>query len=339
MISIPTILNALADSEDLTPAEAETAFSALADGDMTPAQAGAFLLTLRAKGETPQEMAAAVNCVLQRANLITGIHGDYVDIVGTGGDNKHSFNCSTATALTMAGLGYSVVKHGNRAVSSSCGAGDVLEKLGYPLQLDAPGIARLVEKTRFAFAFAPNFHPCFRNIAPIRRELGTRTLFNLLGPLVNPSRPPLMMLGVASEPLVPVIAEALAKTGRYKRALVVHGSGGYDEVTAFGPATARLVVGDSVQEMEIDPVQLGFAAPEKEEDLRVESKEEAEAALLAVISGKGNRAMSDMVALNTAVCISLFEPGLDRHECVARARKAVADGVGAKILEQLRQLL
>jgi len=336
-MTIPQILDTLADRRDLDPASAESAFSALADGGMTASQAGSFLLTLRAKGETPQEMASAVRCVLERARLVRGISGDYVDIVGTGGDCKHSFNCSTASALTVAGLGYKVVKHGNRAVSSSCGAGDVLEKVGYPLDLDADGIARLVEKTGFGFAFAPNFHPCFKNIAPVRRELGVRTLFNLLGPLVNPSRPPLMMLGVANKELVPTIAEALAKTGNYKRALVIHGAGGYDEVTAFGPAEARLVVGDSVREMEIDPAQLGFAPPDSEADLRVESKEEAEAALLAVISGKGNRAISDMVALNVAVCISLFEPDLDRHECVARAREAVSSGAGMKVLERLRQ--
>lgn len=338
-MTISQILDTLADKQDLESAEADAAFSALADGKMSTAQAGGFLLTLRAKGENPQEMAAAVNCVLARARLITGISGDYVDIVGTGGDNKHSFNCSTAAALTVAGLGYKVLKHGNRAVSSSCGAGDVLEKLGYPLQLDGAGIAALVEKTNFGFAFAPNFHPCFKNIAPVRKELGVRTLFNLLGPLVNPSRPPLMMLGVASASLVPAMAEALAKTGHYKRALVIHGCGGYDEVTAFGPATARLVEGSSVKEMEIDPAQLGFAPPARESDLRVESKEEAEAALLAVISGQGNQAMSDMVALNTAVCISLFEPELDRHACVARARKAVADGLGMKTLERLRTCL
>lgn len=334
-MNISSILDRLADRRDMDLPLAHTAFAALMDGEMSPAQAGAFLLTLRAKGETSVEMAAAVSAAMERARLVTGIEGDYIDIVGTGGDGKHSFNCSTATALTMAGLGYQVVKHGNRAVSSSCGAGDVLESAGYPLDLGPDGIRESVRRLHFAFAFAPHFHPCFKHIAPIRRELGVRTLFNLLGPLINPARPAYMMLGVANDELVPVIAASLAESGHYKRALVLHGAGGYDEVTAFGRTHARLVEGGRVTEMEIDPVQLGFTAPAGEGELKVESKEEAREVLMAVLQGKGNPAMMDMLALNVAVAISLFEPDLDRHLCVARAREAVSSGVGGKVLEKI----
>ncbi len=330
-MTISDILNVLADGRELSPDMAAQAFHALMDGQMTPAQAGAFLLMMRARGESPLEMGAAVEVALSRANLVTGIEGDYMDIVGTGGDGKLSFNCSTATALTMAGLGYPIVKHGNRAVSSACGAGDVLESLGYPLDLDAEGIRRSLLRHHFAFCFAPNFHPSFRNISPIRRELGVRTLFNLLGPLINPSRPTHMMLGVANPELVPIIGQVLARGG-YSSALVFCGAGGYDEITAFGPAAACRVEKDRIVEMVIDPVELGFHAPDCEAALRVESREEASRVLRDILQGGGPDAMREMVALNVAVAISLFDPALDRHLCVARARKAVADGVGANVV-------
>lgn len=336
-MNISDILDRLADGRDMNREEALRAFSLLMDGSLTPAQAGAFLLTLRAKGGTPLEVAAAAEAALQRAHLVQGIQGDFIDIVGTGGDGKHSFNCSTATALTVAGLGYQVVKHGNRAVSSTCGAADVLEEMGYPIHLDAEGIRRSLAVSHFAFAFAPHFHPCFQYVAPIRRELGVRTLFNLLGPLINPSRPTHMMLGVARPELVPVMAEVLA-LGGYKRALVVCGAGGYDEVSAFGVATARVVTGSHVEEMEIDPAALGFHSPTSEAELQVSSREEGSEILRALLHGEGPEAMQEMVALNVAVALSLFEPELDRHLCVERARQAVADGVGARVIANWKAL-
>lgn len=332
-----TILDRLTERHHLSPQEAEFAFSALMEGDMTPAQAGAFLLTLRAKGETPQEMSAAVQAALHRAHLVEGIAGLYADVVGTGGDGKHTFNCSTATALTLAGLGCRIVKHGNRAVSSSSGAADALESLNYPLNLDAAGIRESVSKHGFAFCFAPHFHPSFKNIGPIRRELGVRTLFNLLGPMINPSRPPLMMLGVAAAVLVPSIAAVLAQGGMYERAIVLCGAGDYDELTLFGPATACLVQGSQVSRIVLSPEEWGFEpvlpTPENEAALRVETKEEAAAALRAVLSGQGSPAMVNMVAFNVAVGLWLFHPELSKQECTARARAALAAGVGSRITQ------
>lgn len=332
-----TILDRLIERHNLSPEEAEFAFSALMDGEMTPSQAGAFLLTLRAKGETPQEMSAAVQGALQRAHLVTGVAGDYADVVGTGGDGKQCFNCSTATALTLAGLGCRIVKHGNRAVSSSSGAADALELLGYPLDLDAASIADSVEKYGFAFCFAPHFHPCFKNIAPIRRELGVRTLFNLLGPMINPSRPPLMMMGVASPQLVPAIAAVLAQGGSYRRALVFCGAGGYDELTLFGPATACLVQGTEVRRIVLTPEEWGFEVvpptPENEAALQVATREEAAAALRALLAGQGTPAMAEMTAFNVAVGLWLFYPELSKQECTDRARLALAGGVGGNIVK------
>lgn len=331
-----TILDRLAERHHLSPEEAEQAFASLLDGEMTSAQAGAFLLTLRTKGETAQEMSAAVQGALKRAHLVPPISGDYADVVGTGGDGKHCFNCSTATALTLAGLGCRIVKHGNRAVSSSSGAADALESLGYPLGLDAAGIARSVQQHNFAFCFAPHFHPSFKNIGPIRRELGVRTLFNLLGPMINPSRPPLMMLGVASPALVPGIAEVLAQGASYKRALVFCGAGEYDELTLFGAATACLVQGREVQPLELHPADWGLTpralTPENEAALRVDTREAAAAALQSLLAGSASADMAEMVAFNVAVGLRLFHPELSKQECTARALRAVKDGVGSQVV-------
>ena len=169
---ISRILDALAAGQDLTADMAAAGFADIMDGRMTPAQAGCFLMGLRMKGETPLEMAHAVGIALGRANRVEGLEGDCIDVVGTGGDGRNSFNCSTATALTLAGMGYRVVKHGNRAVSSSCGSADALEGLGFPLDVAPEDVRRLLDERNFAFLFAPNFHPAFRNVGPIRRELG-----------------------------------------------------------------------------------------------------------------------------------------------------------------------
>lgn len=231
---ISRILDALAAGQDLTADMAAAGFADIMDGRMTSAQAGCFLMGLRMKGETPLEMAHAVGIALGRANRVEGLEGDCIDVVGTGGDGRNSFNCSTATALTLAGMGYRVVKHGNRAVSSSCGSADALEGLGFPLDVAPEDVRRLLDERNFAFLFAPNFHPSFRNVGPIRRELGIRTLFNLLGPLINPARPTHILLGVARPELVELLAETLRQS-HIRKAAVVYGAGGYDEVTPLGP--------------------------------------------------------------------------------------------------------
>ncbi len=334
-MQIATILELLAEGQNLSAQQADFAFAQLMDGHLSPAQAGALLLTLRAKGETADEMYAAVHNALQRACLVEDVGGVYADVVGTGGDGKHSFNCSTATALTLAGMGYRIVKHGNRAASSSSGAADALESLGYPLDLDPAGIRASLASCRFAFAFAPHFHPCFKFIGPIRRELGVRTLFNLLGPLINPSKPPLMMLGVATPQIVPLVARTLAESGSYTRAYVFCGAQGYDELTTFGPATACLVRGKHTEDFPLIPAEWGFTdACPSQEDLRVESKEEAASALRAILSGCGTKAMMDMVALNVALGVRLFEPDLPIQECAARARRALLDGVGMRVVSE-----
>ena len=300
------------------------------DGRLTPAQAGSFLMGLRMKGESSLELAHATRAALARAVRVEGISGPCIDVVGTGGAGRHSFNCSTATSLVLAGMGYKVVKHGNRAVSSTCGSADALESLGIPLDTDPAAVADMVAKRNFAFLFAPHFHPAFKNIGPLRKELGVRTLFNLLGPMINPARPSHLLMGVARPELVPLLADTLSQSALY-RAAVVCGAGNYDELTPMGPATAMLLHNGSVRPLELDPADFGFQSCTPE-DLAVESREEAVAVLRRLLDGEGPRPMRDMVALNVGLAIFLMEEGMPLDVCMARAREAVRAGLGRRVL-------
>lgn len=327
---ISKILERLAQGLDLSADMASSAFSALMDGDLTPAQAGAFLTGLRMKGESALELAHAARAALSRAARVKGAGGDSIDIVGTGGDGRNSFNCSTASSLTMAGLGYKVIKHGNRAVSSTCGSADALEGLGLPLMNDPDAILDMLEKRNFAFLFAPYFHPAFKNIGPIRKELGIRTLFNILGPMINPARPGRLMMGVARKELVPLVAETLAQTP-IKKAAVFCGAGGYDEITPMGETEITLIENGRQSKITINPAEYG-AAPCAEADLAVHSKEEAVNVLKELLKGRGSRAMLDMVSLNTGLAIYLMEDDMALSEAMRKAREAVYSGAGEKVL-------
>ena len=337
-MNITAIIDKLAEGIDLTAEEAAYGMAELMDGKLPPAVAGAFLLLLRVKGETPTELTAAVQSCLSRAVPVKGLPEGCIDIVGTGGDGKNSFNCSTVSALIVAGLGYKVCKHGNRAVSSTSGAADALESVGYPLGLDAEGVRRSMEKSGFAFCLAPNFHPGFRAIVPIRKQLGVRTLFNVLGPMINPARPDFLMMGVAKPAMLDSIAAVLARCG-YRRALVLHGAGGYDEATTFGPVQARLVENGEVRKADFDPAELGFTPPAGgEAALTVSTTEEARAAVRVLLHGQGSPAMRDMVALNVAAALHLLEPDESLKDCADRARRAVADAVALPVLQHFAEL-
>jgi anthranilate phosphoribosyltransferase len=332
MSTIKTILDEIGSRRDLPPDLAEQGFDLLMDGELSPAQAGAFLLGLRAKGETAGEIGAAVRAALNRARLVQGLEARRIDVVGTGGDGRYSFNCSTATALTLAGMGHQVVKHGNRAVSSSSGSADMVEALGLPMLQDPEEIRQELARRGFVFLFAPHFHPAFRHIMPVRKELGVRTLFNLLGPLLNPARPTHLLLGVARSEIMHLMAEALLLAG-VERAAVVHGAGGFDELTPFGPNQVVWVGQGSIVTTELDPVELGFK-PGTPEDVAVRDKERALDVLRELLSGKGPEPMREMLALNVAVSLHLLVDGMPIGECVERARGALAAGVGSKVLER-----
>lgn len=323
------ILESLARGRNLSSQEAGAAFGALMAGELTQAQAGALLMGLRAKGETAEELAAAVGASLDHARLLEGLSGPCIDTCGTGGDNSCSFNCSTAVALFLADMGYAVVKHGNRAVSSSCGSADAVEALGLPLPKDPVEAVAELGKRNFVFLFAPFYHPAFGHVAPVRRELAIRTLFNLMGPLLNPARPTHQLLGVGVAQVLDLMAEALALTG-VGSALVVHGFGGYDELTPFGPAQVRRVRGSRVEALEIDPQALGIPR-HRPEDVRVAGKDQAVAVLREVLAGGGNEAMRDMAALNLAACLSILDDQ-PLEACLSRARDKVGQGLSGGLL-------
>ncbi|MDR2695956.1 MAG: anthranilate phosphoribosyltransferase [Deltaproteobacteria bacterium] len=342
-VQMSAVIEHLAQGRDLAPEEAAEAFARLMDGELSPSQAGALLLGLRAKGETPDEVEEAVKAVLARAVPVPAVSGPAMDIVGTGGDGKYSFNCSTATALTLAGMGYKVLKHGNRSVSSRCGSADVLEQLGIPLDTPPEAVAETLERDRFVFLFAPRYHPAFRHVMPVRRELGVRTLFNILGPLVNPARPTHHLLGVADRERLPLVAAALARA-KPEAGVVVHGAGNYDELTPLGEAALIFVNGGASRPARLDPAEYGIA-PCAEQELAVEGPEHAAEVLRRVLSGQGAKAVADMLALNLGLALYLFgngtgngespdpDCGYDRRrmrEAMSLAFDAVAAGAGRR---------
>lgn len=323
------VLELLAFHKDLPQEMADESFARLMDGTMTPAQAGSFLMGLKTKGETAQELASAVRAALRHARPVPGITGKRIDTCGTGGDGACSFNCSTAVALTLAGMGYDVVKHGNRSVSSTCGSADALEELGLPLTMEPDAVPGELDARHFAFLFAPSYHPAFKHVMPVRKEIGCRTLFNLLGPLLNPARPTHQLLGVALKGYIVRMAQVLAVTG-LESGCVVHGAGGLDELTPFGVNSVVWVKNGWIREDELDPAEFGFAK-HSVEDVAVTDKDQAVGVLREVLGGGGPAAMRDMAALNLGVCIHLLEDELDLVESFDRARAALAEGVGEKV--------
>lgn len=326
--TVGSILDCLARGDDLSAEMASVAFSALMDGDLTPAQAGAFLLGLRMKGESPLELAHATRAALARSIRVHGLSGNCIDVVGTGGDGKNSFNCSTATSLILAGMGYKVVKHGNRAVSSKCGSADALEALGISLDSNPDSVLDLLEKNNFAFLYAPYFHPAFKNIGPLRKELGIRTLFNILGPMINPARPNHLLMGVARPELVKLVAETLAQSPLNKGA-VVCGAGGYDEMTPLGATDIALIKNGVISWLHFDPLEFGIE-PCKPEDLSVNSKEEAVLILKDILNGTGPKPMMEMVLLNVALAILLLEDNIKMADAIEKAKIAVYSGAGKR---------
>src|SRR5256712_10450262 len=237
--------------------EARSAMASVMAGDATPAQLGALLAALHVRGETVDEIAGFATALRAVAVRVT-VSGDPMDIVGTGGDRSNSFNISTVSSLVVAASGGKVAKHGNRAASSPCGSADVLEALGVRIDLGPDGVARCVEETCVGFMFAPRYHPAMRHAAPVRREIGIRTVFNVLGPLANPAGVRRMLLGVPSPALGDQIAHGLCELGT-DHALVVHGQDGLDEISPSGPTRTWEVRGGEVRAGRLDPTEPGLA--------------------------------------------------------------------------------
>ncbi len=322
---ISHILTRLVQGCDLNQDEAQACFGALFGAELTQAQSGALLLGLRAKGETPLEMHAAVTAALQQAHRVNLPDGPTIDTCGTGGDNRQSFNCSSAVALFLAHMGYKVVKHGNRAISSTCGSADVMEALNIPFAQTPADVGPALQRHNFAFLFAPAFHPAFAQIAPIRRELGFATLFNLMGPLLNPTSPSHQLLGVGQARFVDLMASVLAASN-VQKAAVVHGAGGFDELTPCGPSVVILIENHTCRSQAFDSRDYGFdlCSPG---DLACPDKTAALAMMVSVLRGRGPQAVMDMVALNLGLALYLLESPVKLTDCMQQAQRTVAAGL------------
>jgi anthranilate phosphoribosyltransferase len=330
---IQQALQRLLDGRDLEREETREVMGEIMRGEATPAQIGGFLVALRAKGETPDEIAGCAEAMRRHVLPVRPRRDDLVDTAGTGGDGACTINISTAAALVAAAAGAAVAKHGNRAVSSACGSADVLEALGLQLEQEPDRIARSIDELGFGFLFAQSHHPAMRHAAAVRKELATRTVFNVLGPLTNPAGARAQVVGVYSPQLVRTIAEVLARLGA-RRAYVVHGAGGIDELSPVGPNLVCEVVDGSVQERELDPeAELGIPRCSIEE-LRGGTPEENAAAIRSVLAG-GNGGRRSAILLNAAAAIAAGGHAADLREGFELAREAVDSGAAAERLERV----
>ena len=322
----------LLEGRTLAESEAKAAMNEIMAGEATEAQTAGFLVALRAKGETADEIVGCALALREHVVPVVPSRTDLVDTAGTGGDGARTLNISTAAALVAAAAGAGVAKHGNRAVSSASGSADVLEALGFELELPPERIARSIDELGFGFIFAPAHHPGFRHAAPVRRELGTRTVFNVLGPLTNPAGARAQIVGVYAEELVPVIADVLCRLGA-SRAFVVHGAAGIDELSPAGPNTVGEVFEGAVSMRVIDPVELGVprCAPG---DLRGGTPAENAKAIRAVFLGEtGPR--RDAILLNAAGAIAAAGHASDLADGLRIASESVDSGAAAGRLEEL----
>jgi anthranilate phosphoribosyltransferase len=329
---IQAALADLLDGHDLTQEGARDVMRSIMAGEATPGQIGAFLVALRLKGETADEIAGCAEAMREHVLVVRPERTDLVDTAGTGGDGAGTFNISTAAALVAAAAGAGVAKHGNRAVSSSSGSADVLEALGFNLELAPEMIERSIDELGFGFLFAPTHHPAMRHAAPVRRELATRTVFNVLGPLTNPAGARAQVVGVYAPDLVPTIAEVLARLGA-ERAFVVHGADGIDELSPAGPNLVCEVADGRVRRREIDPLELGIDRCAPEELGGGDPAENAETIRRIFAGADGGK--RDAVLLNAAGAIAAGGLARDLAEGVGHAREAIDSGAADERLEAL----
>ena len=315
----------------LSREEAARGFDTMMSGEATPSQMGALLMALRVRGETVDEITGAVTAMREKM-LRVAAPPDAIDVVGTGGDASGSFNISTCAALIVAGAGVAVAKHGNRALSSRSGAADVLAALGVNIELTPQGVTRCIKEAGIGFMFAPAHHPAMKNVGPTRVELGTRTIFNLLGPLSNPAGVKRQMVGVFSRQWIEPLALVLKNLGS-ESVWVVHGSDGLDEITTAGPTYVAALENGAVRTFEITPEELGLKRV-KPEALRGGSAKENAQALLQVLKGKGG-AFHDISILNAAAALMVAARAKDLKGALALAQVSIDSGEAANRLQRL----
>lgn len=334
----PGLLTELLAGRDLTAEQARSAMATILSGRATPAQLIGFVVALRAKGETADELSGLLDAVLSAAELVPlseDLRARAVDIVGTGGDRSHSINVSTMAAIVVAGAGVPVCKHGARGSSSLCGTADVLEALGVVLELSPDGVRRCVEEAGIGFCFAPRFHPAFRFAAPARREIGIPTVFNLLGPMANPGRVRRQVIGVADAAFAERMLASLRAHGSTD-AWVVHG-GGLDELSTTGPSNVLALDHDGgVRTFSIDPVSLGLAPATYDQLVGGDPEHNAEV-VRRVLAGEPG-AHRDIVVLNAAAGLVVAGAAEDMPAGLALATQSIDSGKAAATLDALVQV-
>jgi anthranilate phosphoribosyltransferase len=315
-MGIKEAIRKVSRGEDLSREEAEAAMYDVMTGEATPAQIGGYLMSLRMKGETVDEITGSASAMREVSNKAPVAASNVIDTCGTGGDASNTLNISTTVAFVAAGAGIPVAKHGNRSVSSKSGSADVLGALGVNLNITPEQAGECVDEVGIGFLFAPAFHPAMRHAIGPRRELGVRTIFNILGPLTNPAGAKRQLMGVFDEELTTILANVLNDLGS-ERVFVVHGAGGLDELSTLGTNTVSELKGGHVETYELDPAALGLRLADIE-DIRGGEPEENAEITVAILSGGGTTAQREIVMLNAAAALMAggvaddFESGLNK---------------------------
>ncbi len=331
MTTFKEFIAKVADGQTLTPDEARQAFDVILSGSATPSQLGGFLMALRVRGESTAEVTGAV-ATMRSKMLTVDAPADAIDIVGTGGDSSGSYNISTCTAIVVAGCGVPVAKHGNRSLSSKSGAAEALSELGVNIDIAPQKISDCIRKAGIGFMFAPLHHAAMKHVGPTRMELGTRTIFNLLGPLSNPAGVKRQMVGVFAKKWLGPVAHSLKELGSEK-AWIVHGSDGMDEITTTGPTHVCELKDGSVNTFDISPEDAGLPTA-RAEDLKGGLPAENARALREVLAGARN-AYRDIVLFNSAASLMVADKARDLKEGVEMAAASIDDGTSADTLEKL----
>jgi len=328
------LLAKVADGNSLTTGEAERAFDIMMSGDATPSQMGGFLMALRVRGETVDEITGAARVMRAKARHVEAPAGA-IDVVGTGGDASGTYNVSTAAALVVAGCGVPVAKHGNRAFSSKSGAADVLTSLGVDVEAGFEKVEQAIRDANIGFLMAPRHHGAMRNVGPTRVELGTRTIFNILGPLSNPASVKRLLVGCFSRHWIEPMAEVLGNLGA-ERAWVVHGSDGLDEMTTTGPSWVAEFNGGAVSTFEVSPSDAGLAMA-RPDDLKGGTPEENAEALRGVLGGQPG-AYRDIVLFNAAAALVVAGKATTLREGAGMAATSVDSGAARSALAMLIEI-
>jgi anthranilate phosphoribosyltransferase len=332
-VEYAALLRRLIAGEHLSQSESAELVGEIMDGLLTPAQAAGVLVALAARGEHVDEIVGAARAMRERSVRVEHGLPEVVDVVGTGGDGASTINISTMAALVAAAAGVCVAKHGNRAASSACGSADVLEATGLQLDLGPERAAEMLRESRFTFMFAPRYHPAMRNLAPIRRELGVKTIFNILGPLTNPAGATVQIVGVARAELLELLGDVLRGLG-VERGAIVHGENGIDEVAGDAPTRVHSFDATGSRTWMICPQDFGIDVPL--ETIVGRSVDACREAFLGILGGERS-ARSDVVALNAALVLHVAGAAATLAEGLARAREILASGEALRTYERAKR--